>query len=137
MLPKNVLIHKTVQFNSVSFSAFISQTKSAITTNINTPPVEYSFFTKWKRTMCVSNYIQTTFFYLYRRFQKKLADGQCSEITKEIVYHIKYRYVHTIFASGVTWNRMFGSIYLIQILTENHTQGVFILDVVTDLNNFV
>ncbi len=39
--------------------------------------------------MCNSDYVQTTFFYL-GRFLKKLADDQCSSITKFSIYHIKY-----------------------------------------------
>ena len=34
--------------------------------------------------MCISDYIQTKFFYL-GRFPKKLADDQCSSITKKAV----------------------------------------------------
>ena len=39
--------------------------------------------------MCISDYMQTTFFYL-GRFIKKLADDQCSSITKVSIYHIKH-----------------------------------------------
>ena len=39
--------------------------------------------------MCISDYMQTTFFYL-GRFLKKLADDQCSSITKGSIYYIKH-----------------------------------------------
>ncbi len=50
--------------------------------------------------------MQTTFFYL-ERFLKKLADDQCSYITKGSIYHIKH-YVNTTFyhSSGLTKNEM-------------------------------
>ncbi len=64
--------------------------------------------------MCISNYIQSTSFYL-GKFLKKLADDQCSSIPKGSIYNIKYN-VHTTFyhKSGLTWNWMFnGSIYYV------------------------
>ena len=39
--------------------------------------------------MCISDYIQSTFFY-FERFLKKLADDQCPPITKGSIYHIKH-----------------------------------------------
>ena len=41
---------------------------------------------KVKRRMCISNYMQTTFFYL-GGFIKEMADGQCSSITKGSIYY--------------------------------------------------
>ncbi len=42
----------------------------------------------WKRSMCISDYAQTTFFYI-GRFMKKLVDNQCSSISKGSIFHIK------------------------------------------------
>ena len=39
--------------------------------------------------MCISDYMQTTFFYL-GRFLKKLADDQCFLISKGSIDHIKH-----------------------------------------------
>ncbi len=44
--------------------------------------------------MCTSDYMRTTFFYFGR-----LWDDQCSSITKDCIYHIKYN-VHTAFNHG-------------------------------------
>ncbi len=46
----------------------------------------------WVET-CISELMQTTFFYLGRYL--KLADGQCSSITKDSVYLIKHNYIDT------------------------------------------
>ena len=58
-----------------------------------------------KRSICISDFIQTTFFYL-GSFLKKLADDQCSSRTKDSIYHIKHNGVHTTFyhSSGLTRN---------------------------------
>ncbi len=40
--------------------------------------------------MCISDHIQTTFFYL-ERFVKKLADDRWSSITKGSIYHLKHK----------------------------------------------
>ena len=64
-----------------------------------------------KCSICISDYMQSTFFYL-GRFIKKLADHQCSSITKGSIYHFKHN-VHTAFyhSSELTRNLMFnGSI---------------------------
>ena len=45
--------------------------------------------------------MQTTFFYL-ERFLKKLADDQCSSITKGSSYHIKHMYIQP-FTKLVDW----------------------------------
>ncbi len=37
--------------------------------------------------------MQATFFYL-ERFMKKLADDQCSSITRSSTYYIKHMYIH-------------------------------------------
>ncbi len=47
--------------------------------------------------MCISHYMQTTFFYL-GRFLKKIADDQSFSISKGSIYHIKH--VHTAFYYG-------------------------------------
>ncbi len=45
--------------------------------------------------------MQTTFFYLERSL-KKLADGQCSSITKGSIYHTKHMYIQP-FTTVVDW----------------------------------
>ncbi len=71
--------------------------------------------TKQKRSMCISHYMQTTFFYLWR-FLKKLADNQCSSLvwlTTGTIYHIKHNVYTTFYhESGLTciWMVMEGSI---------------------------
>ena len=49
----------------------------------------------------------------FGRFLKKLADNQCSSMTKGSIYHIKHMSNTTFYhGSGLTWNCMFnGSIY--------------------------
>ncbi len=62
--------------------------------------------------MCISDYMQNTFFYL-ERFLMNLADDQYSSRTKGSIYYIK-RNVYTTFyhSGGLTKNLMFsGSIY--------------------------
>ena len=49
--------------------------------------------------MRISNYMQTTFFYR-GRFLKKLADDQCSSITKGSIYCINDIYIQ-LFSMGV------------------------------------
>ncbi len=58
--------------------------------------------TKYKRSIYISNCMQTTFFYI-ERFLKKLVDYQFSSITKGSIYHIIH-YVHAYFyhSSGLT-----------------------------------
>ncbi len=76
---------------------------------------------KLKCSIYISDFIQTTFFYL-GRFLKKLADDQCSSITKGSIYHINH-YVHTTFyhSSGLTRNLMFnGSICYVLYLQILH-----------------
>ncbi len=51
-------------------------------------------------SMCISDYMQTTFFYL-GRVVKKLADDQCSSITKGSI-HIKQLSIQP-FTMGVDW----------------------------------
>ncbi len=61
--------------------------------------------------MCISDYTQATFICL-ERFLNKLADDQCSSITKGSIYHIKH--VHTTFYQVGELNRNWtfnGSIY--------------------------
>ncbi len=45
--------------------------------------------TKWKRSICISDFMQTNFFYL-GKFLKKLSNEQYSLITKGSIYHIKH-----------------------------------------------
>ncbi len=54
-----------------------------------------------KRSICISDFMQTTFFYL-GRFLKKLADDQWSSITKGSIYHIKHIYIQP-FTTVVEW----------------------------------
>ncbi len=54
-----------------------------------------------KRSICISDFMQTTFFYL-GRFLKKLADDQYSSITKGSIKHIKHMYIHH-FTTVVNW----------------------------------
>ncbi len=54
-----------------------------------------------KTRICISDFMQATFFYL-GRFLKKLADDQCSSITKGSVYHIKHIYIQP-FTTVVDW----------------------------------
>ena len=56
---------------------------------------------KYKRSICISDYMQTTFFYL-ERFLKKPADDQCSCITKDSIYQIKHMYIQP-FTTVVDW----------------------------------
>ncbi len=42
-----------------------------------------------KRSICISDFMQTTFLYL-GKFLKKLADDQCSSITKGSIYRINH-----------------------------------------------
>ncbi len=58
--------------------------------------------TKWKRSICIANYIQTTFFYL-GKFLKKLSEEQCSKIRKDSIYHIKHMFMQH-FTIGVNWS---------------------------------
>ncbi len=51
--------------------------------------------------MCISDNMQTTFFYL-GRFLKKLADDQISSITKGSIYHIKHMSIQP-FTMAMYW----------------------------------
>ena len=57
--------------------------------------------TKLKCSMCISDYMEATFFY-HGRYLKKLADDQCSLITKGSIYHIKHMSIQP-FTKGVNW----------------------------------
>ncbi len=46
--------------------------------------------TKAKRTICISDYMQSTFF-LVGKFPKTEADDQCSSITKGNIYYMKHK----------------------------------------------
>ena len=60
--------------------------------------------TKLKHSICMADYIRTTFFYL-GKFLKELADNQCSSITKGSIYHIKHMSITTFYhGSGLTWH---------------------------------
>ncbi len=53
--------------------------------------------------MCISDYMQTTFFNR-GRFLKKLADDQCFSITKGSIYYIKHMYIQpNLFTTVVDW----------------------------------
>ncbi len=70
----------------------------------------------------MTDFKQTTFFYL-GKFLKKLADNQCSSITKGSIYHIKHDYVHKTFypIRRLTRNLTFnGSIYYVLYLQILH-----------------
>ena len=54
-----------------------------------------------KRSICISDFMQTAFFYL-GRFLKKLADDQCSSITKGSICHISHMYIQP-FATAEDW----------------------------------
>ncbi len=81
--------------------------------------------------MCISDYTQTTFFYL-ERFLKKLADDQFSSITKGIIYHIKH-YVHATcyHGNGLTWNLTFNG-SRVSTMLNIHTYCVLRVTVAVD-----
>ena len=54
--------------------------------------------------MCILDYVQITFFYL-RRFLNKLADDQCSSITKDSIYYVKHMYIQP-FSMEMDWPEM-------------------------------
>ncbi len=56
------------------------------------------------RSVCISDFMQTTFFYL-ERFLQKLADDQYSSITKGSIYHIKHMYIQP-FTTIVDWSEI-------------------------------
>ncbi len=60
--------------------------------------------TKWKCSICISDYMQTTFIYL-GWFLKKLADDQCSSITKGSIYHMKPMYIQS-FSMEMDWSEI-------------------------------
>ena len=49
--------------------------------------------------MCISDYMQTTSFYL-GKFLKKLADDQCASTTKGGIYYMKHMHIQH-FSLGV------------------------------------
>ncbi len=57
--------------------------------------------TKHKRSMYISDYMQTTVFY-FGRFLKKLADDRYSSITKGSIYHIKHMFIQP-FTMDMGW----------------------------------
>ncbi len=65
-----------------------------------------------KCSMYLSHYMQATFFYL-QKLWKKLADDQCSSITKGSIYHIRHMFTQpfTTHGSGLTWKLMFKYLY--------------------------
>ncbi len=63
--------------------------------------------------MCISNLKQITLFYV-RRFLKKLADDQCSLITKGSIYYCKPMSIQS-FIMGVDWPEI-GHIYYVWYL---------------------
>ncbi len=64
-------------------------------------PREYFCPTKLKRSICISDFMQTVFFYLEKSL-KKLADDQYSFKIKESIYHIKHMYIQH-FTTVVDW----------------------------------
>ncbi len=82
---------------------------------------------KVKTQYGISDYMQTTFFYL-GRFLKKLADDQSASITKGSIYHIKL--VHTTFYMGVDWlvigRLMEVSIMFLFFVKKSHTTFYFV-----------
>ncbi len=59
-----------------------------------------------KHSICTSDFMQTSFFYL-EIFLEKLADDQLSSIIKGSIYHVPYQtYVYTTFyhSTGLTRN---------------------------------
>ncbi len=65
----------------------------------------YILLHRVKSSICISNFIQTTLFYL-GRFVKKLADNQFYSITKGIIYRTKHIYIHP-FSMEVVWLKKF------------------------------
>ncbi len=91
-----ILLHVIVEFIYQLFSLCVWHT------GISAPPSK-------KRSICISDFMQTTFFYL-ERFLKKLADDQCSSITKGSITYIKVY-------GGLIVNRKFnGSIFYVLYL---------------------
>ncbi len=77
---------------------------------------------KLKHSICISDFMQTTFFY-HGRFLKTLANDQCSSILHWRRYLPLYAYVHTTFyhVNGLTRNSRFNGnicyiLYKLQIL---------------------
>ncbi len=71
------------------------------------------------KTLCILHFMQSTFFYL-ERFLKKLADDQCSSLSKSSIYHIKHNtpFCH---GSGLTIKLTF---------KPNHTMVFFVTFVI-------
>ncbi len=63
----------------------------------------HSYFspTKYKCSMCILDHMHGTFFCL-GKFLKKLADNECSSITKGSIYYIKHMYIQP-FSMEVDW----------------------------------
>ena len=63
--------------------------------------------------MCISDYMQTTLFYL-RRLLKKVVDDPCSSTTKGSIFYKKHVYTTFQHGSGLTRNLTFnGGIYYV------------------------
>ncbi len=56
--------------------------------------IKFALLSK-KRSICISDFMQSSFFYI-DRFRKKLADDRCSSITKGSIYHIKHMYIQPL-----------------------------------------
>ncbi len=66
-----------------------------------------------KRSICISDFKQTTFFYL-ERYLKKLADDQFSSMPKSSIYHTKHIYIQPFYpSSGLIRNLTFNLKYLL------------------------
>ncbi len=74
--------------------------------------------------MCVSNYMQTTVFYL-GRFLKQIADDQCSSITKGNIYHIKHMSIQP-FTMGVDWPEI-GCLIEVSVMLDICAHTAFLL----------
>ncbi len=64
--------------------------------------------TKWKHSICISDFMQTTFLYL-ERFLKKLVDDQFSSIPfRKAVSSIYETHIHTTFYHSSDLTRIWG-----------------------------
>ena len=79
--------------------------------------------TKKKHSMCISKYMQTTFFYL-GKFLKKSTDDQCSPRTKDSIYHIKHMSIQP-FTMGVDWPEI-GRLVEVSIMLDICTYWVLL-----------
>ncbi len=74
--------------------------------------------------MCISNVMQTAFFYFGRLLQK-LADDQYSSIPKGSIHHVKYMSIQP-FTMGVDWLQI-GYLMEVSVMFDICTYCVFTL----------